>query len=130
MTFTSLRQVTTQSIKVLAMSDIWPNLITKLHNYEVLWTLSSHQKFEYYFFIFFICFSNFSVKIVKQKLSQCHWSIIRWKICKVSLKWTQLGQKVSDIFWTCFYMNIFLIVSDKLKGLLISSFWSCDSDIW
>ena len=39
---------------------------------------------------------------------------------------SQIGQNVSDIFWTCSLQ----IVSDKWRGLLIWSFCSYDSHFW
>ena len=42
-------------------------------------------------------------------------------INNIQVKCFQIGQNVCDIFWICFH---------KLRGLLISSFWSSDSDFW
>ena len=45
-------------------------------------------------------------------------------INNINVKCLQIGQNVSDIFWTSFLQK----VSEKLRGFLVSSYWSCDLD--
>ena len=105
---------------------------------------SSHQNLEHYFFSFFHCSKiNFVVEMVKERnfldvvdlsfdarfLKYSQFSLQyhkKYPINNIKVKLLQIGQNVSDIFWTCSLQ----IVSDKLRGFLISSFWSCDSDFW
>ena len=99
---------------------------------------SSHQTF----FSFFHCSKiNFAVEMVKERnilhvvdlsfdarfLNYYQFSLQHHKkypVNNIKVKFLQIGQNVYEIFWLCSLQ----IVSDKLRGFLISSFWPYDSD--
>ena len=95
--------------------------------------LSSHQNFEPKFCCGMVKQRNFlrvaDLWFDARFVKYYPFSLPYHKQCLINnirLKCLQIRQKVSDIFLTCSLQ----IVSFNLRGLLISSFWSCDSDFW
>ena len=68
---------------------------------------------------------SFDARFVKHYQFSLHYHK-QCPINNIKVKYLQIGCIVSNIFWTCSLR----IVSDKLRELLISSFWPCDSDFW
>ena len=66
---------------------------------------------------------SFDARFAKYYQSSLHYHK-QCPINNIKIKCQQTDQNVSDSFWTC----PLKIVPYKLRGLLISSFWSCDSD--
>ena len=101
-----------------------------------LWTFLFYLFYLFFFRDWFCCgvvkqrnFLHFVDLAFDARFVKYQFSLHYHKQCPINnikVKYLQIGQKLSDIFWTCSLQ----IVSDKLRGLLIWSFWSCDSHFW